>query len=180
MRRQAEARKGPSLPLFFRPGDPRGCVWRSRSRRARELSIRAVVGANRYRRRLERARVSSGPWVSMTPSWPFCILKYRTSFQNRRYFSIQANVFYEDSFKFTTFARRRERKFLQLVRRSTNLSVCGAVCPHVPSLGVSSLDLKAAERRPPFFKRPSTVASVRFAVSVFARRTPWLGIGRRG
>src|SRR5271157_632608 len=28
---------------------------------------------------------------------------------------------------------------------------CGAVCPHMPSLGVSSLDLKAAFGRPPFF-----------------------------
>ena len=32
------------------------------------------------------------------------------------------------------------------------------VCPHMPSLGVSSLDLKAAERRPPFFREPFATA----------------------
>jgi hypothetical protein len=49
-----------------------------------------------------------------------------------------------------TFIQGIRRKFLTCVRRTIIVSLCGAVCPHMPSLGVSSLDLKAAERRPPF------------------------------
>ena len=49
-----------------------------------------------------------------------------------------------------TFARLRRRKFLRFSQRTIILLRCGAVCPHMPSLGVSSLDLKAALGRPPF------------------------------
>ena len=92
------------------------------------------------------------------------------------------------SFATATFARPAERKFLHSLRCSITKYPCGAFGPHMPSLGVSSLDLKAAERRPPFLGLPAwrvdasaarAGRATALAVSASGREAPAPGTGRR-